>query len=467
MGGAARRSEAGDVSCLTAMPREAGLEGAARLNRCARRDRLLEERNVFDILEERGFIAQTTDPTQTRARLESAVTCYIGFDPTADSLHIGSLVPIMALMHMQRQGHQPMVLIGGGTGLVGDPSGKTEMRQLLTVEQIRANAAALKAQLSHFIDFSGDRALMVNNADWLIGLPYIDFLRDIGKHFSVNRMLAAESYRVRLETGLNFIEFNYMLLQAYDYYYLHQNFGCCLQMGGSDQWGNIVAGIDLIRRKAGKEAYAITFPLLTTASGQKMGKSAAGAVWLSGEKTSPYDFYQYWVNTDDRDVERFLKLYTFLPLAEIVGVEALEGRDLNLCKTILAFEVTALAHGFDKACAAHEAASQLFGRRPLPEDLLPSSRIPREAADAQDSIPTTAVKASRMAEGVPAYMLFVETGLCASRGAARRLIEQGGAYINEVRVPSYDVMVTLGDAAPGMILLRAGKKHKHRIRVES
>jgi tyrosyl-tRNA synthetase len=238
-------------------------------------------------------------------------------------------------------------------------------------------------------------------------------------------------------------------------------------MGGSDQWGNIVAGIDLIRRKAAKEAYAITFPLLTTASGQKMGKTASGAVWLSGEKTAPYDFYQYWVNTDDRDVERFLKLYTFLPLAEIALMSSLEGRDLNLCKTILAFEVTALAHGRARALAAHEAASQLFGRRALSDDLLPSSSIPRDATGQQDSIPTTHVAAARMADGISAYLLFVETGLCSSRSAARRLIDQGGAYLNEERIPSSDAVISLGDAESGTILLRAGKKHKHRILIMS
>ncbi len=426
---------------------------------------MAHDRNVFDVLEERGFIAQSTDRNETRDRLASSVTCYIGFDPTADSLHIGSLVPIMALVHMQRHGHRPIVLIGGGTGLVGDPSGKTEMRQLLTVEQIQANAAALKVQLSHYLDFREERALMLNNADWLVGLTYIGFLRDIGRHFSVNRMLAAESYRMRLESGLNFIEFNYMLLQAYDFLYLQQHHDCSLQMGGSDQWGNIVAGIDLIRRKVGKEAYAITFPLLTTASGQKMGKTAAGAVWLSAERTSPYDFYQFWVNTDDRDVERFLKLYTLLPLAEIEATSSLEGQDLNVCKTILAFEVTALAHGREQALSAHEAASKLFGRRALPEEVLPSSTIPRGSGGQGDSIPTTRVESSRMAEGVPAYVLFVEAGLCGSKSAARRLIDQGGAYVNEVRLTSSDVLVTLKDADSGHILLRAGKKHKHRIQV--
>ena len=269
--------------------------------------------NVFDILNERGFVAQATEVEELKRYLSEPSSCYIGFDPTADSLHVGSLVPIMALAHMQRQGHCPIVLVGGGTGLVGDPSGKTEMRQLLTLEQIDGNVAALKKQLSRFLDFEDGKALLLNNADWLVDLRYIEFLRDIGRHFSVNRMLAAESYKIRLETGLNFIEFNYMLLQAYDFYYLAGKYDCCLQMGGDDQWGNIVAGIELIRRKIRKSAHAITFPLLTTASGAKMGKTAAGAVWLSAEKTAPFDFYQFWINTDDPDVVRFLKLYTFLP----------------------------------------------------------------------------------------------------------------------------------------------------------
>ena len=315
-------------------------------------------KDVFDVLDERGFVAQSTDPAELKGYLASPAACYIGFDPTADSLHVGSLVPIMALVHMQRHGHRPIVLVGGGTGLVGDPSGKTEMRQLLTIEQIQLNVAALKTQLSRFLDFSDGRALMLNNADWLVDLRYIEFLRDIGRHFSVNRMLAAESYRIRLETGLNFIEFNYMLLQAYDFFYLAEKEDCLLQMGGDDQWGNIVAGIELIRRKSRKSAHAVTFPLLTTASGAKMGKTASGAVWLSAEKTSPFDFYQYWINTDDRDVERFLKLYTLLPVAEIEAVGSLEGQELNWCKTILAFEVTQLAHGREPALAAHRSGEQ-------------------------------------------------------------------------------------------------------------
>jgi tyrosyl-tRNA synthetase len=422
-----------------------------------------EAGNVFDVLKERGFFAQATDADNLRERLRNDVTCYVGFDPTADSLHVGSLVPILALVHMQRHGHRPIVLIGGGTGLVGDPSGKTEMRQLLGIEQIEANAMALKRQLSAFLDFSDGKALLLNNADWLVPLGYIDFLRDIGRHFSVNRMLAAESYKQRLETGLNFIEFNYMLLQAYDFYYLGQHYECCLQMGGNDQWGNIVAGIELIRRKGGKEVFGATFPLLTTASGAKMGKTAAGAVWLSADKTSPFDFYQYWVNTDDRDVGKFLRLYTFLPLPEIEAVDGLEGQDLNVCKTILAYEVTRLTHGQEHASASYEAASRIFGLRNLPAQLLPSSSIPRRIKAASEAVPTTTMQVDRLKHGIPAFELFAETGLCASKSAARRLIQQGGAYVNEERVAEFDTRIGCDHVTAEGILLKAGKKKVHRI----
>jgi len=420
--------------------------------------------NVFDVLNERGFVAQASDVEALRERLGRPTSCYIGFDPTADSLHIGSMVPIMALAHMQRCGHRPLVLVGGGTGLVGDPSGKTEMRRMLTAEQIRGNVGALKAQLSRFLEFGDGKALMLNNADWLLDLRYIDFLRDIGRHFSVNRMLAAESYKMRMETGLNFIEFNYMLLQAYDFYHLAEKYDCTLQMGGNDQWGNIVAGIELIRRKSGREAYAITFPLLTTASGAKMGKTAAGAVWLSASRTSPFDYYQYWINTDDRDVVRFLKLYTFLPLLEIAAVEGLQGQDLNAAKTVLAYEATLLTHGRENALAACEAASGVFGRRRLAPDLLPSSAIPRDVREETQAVPTTDVERSRLEEGIPAFELFAETGLCESRSAARRLIQQGGAYVNDMRLREFDLRIGVSHLRHDGILLKAGKKKIHRVR---
>lgn len=297
--------------------------------------------HVLDVLQERGFLEQTTGEEEVRELLAAPTTCYIGFDPTASSFHVGHLLPIMALAHMQRAGHRPIALVGGGTAMIGDPSGKTEMRKLLTRDEIEENARGLKAQLARFLDF--DRgAMLLNNADWLLGLNYIEFLRDIGVHFSVNRMLAAESYRQRLETGLNFIEFNYMLLQAYDFLHLFQRYGCRLQMGGNDQWGNIVAGVELIRRVEGAAAHGITFPLLTTASGAKMGKTAQGAVWLDPERTSPYDFYQYWINTEDPDVERFLGLFTFLPMEEVRELGRLEGARIREAKEVLAFEVTKL-----------------------------------------------------------------------------------------------------------------------------
>lgn len=422
--------------------------------------------NVVDILTERGFVAQTTDVDELRQYLSRPATCYIGFDPTADSLHVGSLVPIMALAHMQRQGHRPIVLVGGGTGLVGDPSGKTEMRQLLTLEQIELNVAALREQLSRFLDFSQDSALLENNADWLVGLRYIEFLRDIGRHFSVNRMLSAESYKIRMETGLNFIEFNYMLLQAYDFYHLAQTRDCCLQMGGDDQWGNIVAGIELIRRKLHRSAHAVTFPLLTTASGTKMGKTAAGAVWLSAERTRPFDFYQYWINTDDRDVVRFLKLYTFLPVDEIDAASGLEGQELNLCKTILAFEVTGLVHGMEAALSTLEATRSIFGERRLPPELLPSSEIPRLSGENADAVPTTIIRSERLEDGIPAFELFAEIELCDSRGAARRLIQQGGAYVNEDRINAIDYRIGTMHLKEDGIVLKAGKKRVHRIKAE-
>ena len=435
-------------------------------------------RNVFDILEERGFIEQSTDAAASRQLLEKPVTCYIGFDPTATSLHVGSLLPIMSLAHMQRCGHRPIALVGGGTALVGDPSGKTEMRQMLSREEIDENAEKLKVQLGQFIDFSSGRALLLNNADWLAPLNYIEFLRDIGRHFSVNRMLSAESYKMRLETGLSFIEFNYMLLQAYDFLLLFDDYGCSLQMGGSDQWGNIVAGVDLVRRMRQKTVYGITFPLITTASGEKMGKTAQGAVWLDSRLTSPYEYYQYWINTEDQDVARFLGYFTFLPMEEIQAVADLQGADLNLVKTILAYEVTKITHGEAAASAARVQSENMFGKRQIPEDLLPSSTINVNVGDvvsatfvcdvdiSVSSIPATIVDKSRLSSGIAAFELFAEVGLCSSKGEARRLIQQGGGYINGRRIQKFDECATLDHLDKGEILLRAGKKKYHRIQVD-
>jgi tyrosyl-tRNA synthetase len=404
--------------------------------------------NVFDTLETRGFIQQVTHPEALRQRLaQDRVTFYIGFDPTADSLHIGNLVPIMAMVHMQRAGHRPIAIVGGGTAMVGDPSGKTEMRQVLSPEQIAQNARSLEGQLRRFLAFEGDNgALMLNNVDWLMALGYIEFLRDIGRHFSVNRMLTFETYRQRLQTGLSFLEFNYQLLQAYDFLVLYQRHGCVLQMGGDDQWGNLVAGIDLIRRVAQGEAYAMTFPLLTTASGQKMGKTATGAVWLDAARVSPYEFYQHWVNVDDRDVERFLKIYTLLPLDDIRRLGALQGADIRQAKETLAFEATALAHGIEAARQAQEAARAIFG------------------GDGEArGIPETGIPRQRLEAGVAAVELFVETGLAASKSAARRLIQQGGARVNDTRLDSSEALLTTADLHDGMITLRAGKKRYHRV----
>lgn len=429
-------------------------------------------KSVYDVFRERGFIEQITDEPQIRELLEKkSITGYIGFDPTATSLHIGSLVPIMSLAHMQRHGHRPIALVGGGTGLIGDPSGKTEMRQILTREQIDHNAGCLKTQLSRYIDFGEGRAVLLNNADWLTRLNYIEFLRDIGRHFSVNRMLAAESYRIRLETGLNFIEFNYMLLQAYDFLYLFQQYGCLMQMGGNDQWGNMVAGIDLIRRTEGKTTYSMTFPLITTSKGHKMGKTEKGTVWLDKELTEPYDYYQYWINTEDADLERFLALFTFLPMEEISVVKTLTDARLNMAKAVLAFEATKITHGEEAAFGAFKKTAHLFGCRSVETGLFPSSTIPRPDVIGESHIvlPILSLSASgtsslpierrRLDEGIPAFELFHETNLCASRGEARRLIAQGGGYVNDRQIGAFDEKIGLSDAdEKGEIHLRKGKK---------
>lgn len=402
--------------------------------------------NVYDSLKARGFVEQVSDEEGLCAALESSCTCYIGYDPTASSLHVGNLFTIMALAHMQRAGHRPIAIVGGGTGMIGDPSGKTEMRQMLTPEQIDENLQAIKGQIGRVVDFDAGRALIINNADWLLPLNYIAFLRDIGRHFSVNRMLAAESYRMRMETGLSFIEFNYQLLQAYDFLHLYQEYGCLLQMGGNDQWGNILAGVDLIRRVTGGEAFAMTFPLLTMASGAKMGKTAQGAVWLDAERLSPYDFYQFWVNTADEDVERFLKIYTFLPLDEIAALGALQGAEIRRAKQVLAYEATRLIHGPDQAEQAQEAAQSLFG-----------------GGQAADNVPTSMLTREQVGEGLEVVALFQLVGLCASRSDGRRLVQQGGAYVDDEPVADADRLITYDGLAGDGLLLRAGKKRYHRV----
>ena len=422
-------------------------------------------KNVLDVLAERGFIEQLTDERDIRESLLRPTTCYIGFDPTAPSLHVGSLVPIMALAHMQRGGHRPIALVGGGTGLVGDPSGKIEMRKVLTRGEIERNVHAMGKQFSKFLDFSKGSALVLNNADWLTRLNYIEFLRDIGVHFSVNRMLSFESIKVGLERGLSFIEFNYQLLQAYDFWHLFKQYGCVLQMGGSDQWGNIVAGIDLIRRLEGKGAYGITFPLIETADRKKMGKTEQGTIWLDASMTSPYHYYQYWVNTDDRDVVRFLSLFTFLPMEEIRGVQFLKNADLNMAKEVLSFEATRINHGTEEATGAWRSSVALFGGGNILPDLLPSSSIPRQKlAETVESIPTTTIDKDILKRGMVVFEMFKKT-LCASGAEARRLIEQGGAYINGVKVERFDEALSVEHFRNGEIMLRAGKKRFHRVRL--
>ena len=401
--------------------------------------------NAYDVLKERGFIEQVSDEEGLRAALEQPITFYIGYDPSASSLHVGNLLTIMAMAHMQRLGHRPIAIVGGGTGMVGDPSFRAEVRRLLSKELIQENLISIKAQIGRYVDF-GDKALILNNADWLLPLNYIEFLRDIGRHFSVNRMLAAEAYRARMQTGLSFAEFNYQLLQAYDFLHLHRDYGCILQMGGNDQWGNILAGVDLIRRVTGTEAYALTFPLLTTASGAKMGKTAEGSIWLEADLLSPYEFYQYWINVDDADAERFLKIYTFLPLDEIEELGRLRGAQIRRAKEVLAFEVTRLTHGEDEAERAREASRRLFGGQ-----------------GADETVPSTRVGEAELRGGIAVTELFHRAGLVKSRSEARRLMQQGGAYINDRKVSSVERVITLDDLVGDTILLRAGKKRHHRL----
>ncbi|MDX9816961.1 MAG: tyrosine--tRNA ligase [Smithellaceae bacterium] len=419
-------------------------------------------KNAYEILKERGFIEQVTDEALISGLFKNGpVTCYIGFDPTASSLHIGSLVPIMALAHMQKSDNKPIALVGGGTGLIGDPSGKTEMRQVLTEEQIQKNASCIGKQLSRYLDFyGGSKALLLNNAEWLTKVKYIEFLRDIGRHFSVNRMLAAESYKMRLEKGLNFIEFNYMILQAYDYLYLFKKYGCILQMGGNDQWGNMLAGTELIRKVTAKDAHAVTFPLITTSHGHKMGKTERGTIWLEGNLTSPYEYYQYWVNCDDADVERFLKLFTFLPLDEIVVVKKLVDVQLNMAKTVLAYEATKITHGVEAAQAAWRASAEAFHSRPVDSELFPSSDIPRNDVHSDISaIPRYRISKNDLERGLLITSTCAKAGLTQSMSEAKRLIEQGGIYVGNRQVKTVDEKILVSDfEGTKELRIRKGKK---------
>lgn len=402
--------------------------------------------NVFDVLKERGFIAQTTHEEKIRELLGSGpAVFYIGFDPTADSLHVGHMLQLIVMSHMQRAGHLPIALIGGGTAMVGDPSGRSDMRKMLTQEEIERNGAAFRGQMQNLVSFGEGRARMVNNADWLLNLNYVSFLREVGVHFSVNRMLSAECFKSRLEKGLSFIEFNYMLMQGYDFLKLYEDYGCRLQLGGDDQWSNILGGADLIRRVHAQEAYGMTFTLLTTSEGKKMGKTESGAVWLDPQKTSPYEFYQYWRNVHDNDVARCLKLLTFLPLRDIEALVA-EGADINAAKSVLAYELVQMIHGTAEADKAREAALALFGEGALPADM-----------------PTVTVDRQALAAGLPVLDLLAGSGLVASKAEARRLIQQGGLTINGHRIGAVDQMFTLNDLEDNCLVVRMGKKRFSRV----
>ncbi len=412
--------------------------------------------DVIDTLRERGFVAQISEEDRLRERLaKGPVTLYAGYDPTAPSLTAGHLVSVMMLAHFQRAGHRPIVVVGGGTGMVGDPTGKTEMRQLLSLEQIDANIAGLRQQFGRYLDFAGDRALIVNNADWLLRLGYVEFLRDIGRHFTVNQLLQHSTYRERVAgDGLSFIEFNYALLQAYDFLHLYRKYGCTLQVGGQDQWFNILSGAELIRRVAGGDAFALVSPLLMTAAGEKMGKTAAGAVWLDPARTSPYDYYQFWINTADADVSRFLALFTFMPMDDIRRLTARDGAELREAKEVLALEATTLTHGQREAEGAREASRALFDHEGA------------YGGGAAASAPTTTILGVRLAEGIELVDLLVETGLAGSKRAARDLVRQGGISVNGERIDDANARIDQGWPRDGSILLRAGKKRFHRVIVE-
>ena len=419
--------------------------------------------NPYSVFKERGFIFQETDAEALKKLFDrKRVTAYIGFDPSADSLHAGSLVPIMALAHLQRNGHRPIALVGGGTGLVGDPSGKTETRKLLSRAELEGNTEVLKRQLGQYISFDEDQALLLNNAAWLSPLNYIEFLRDIGKHFSVNKMLATESVKLRLEKGLTFIEFNYMVLQAYDFYVLNKNYDCDLQMGGQDQWGNIVARIDLTRRIAKKEVYGITFPLITDSSGEKFGKSVKGAVWLDSKKTSSYEYYQFFRNTMDSDVERYLGYFTFLPMGEIKELVRLKPPLLNRAKEILAFEATSITHSEEDARNAYRASIDKFGKADPGRTVQTSSAILEADKGAAES-PQVLVELEIIQNGFSVLDAFVKAGLVSSKGEARRLIKQGGAYIEEKRINDESLILTGKDFSDGGLTLRAGKKRHMKL----
>ncbi len=405
--------------------------------------------NVFDVLNERGYIDQVTHEEELRELLEKeSVAFYIGFDATADSLTLGHFLQMMVMMHMQRAGHKPIALLGGGTTMIGDPSGKSDMRKVLTREMIDHNAECFKEQFKRFLDFNDDRAIMVNNADWLMDLNFVNFMREIGVHFSVNRMLTFDCYKNRLEQGLTFFEFGYMLMQSYDFLYLYRHHNCKMQLGGSDQWSNIIGGYELVRKLEQDKVYGMTFKLLTTAAGTKMGKTEKGTIWLDREKTSPYELFQYLRNVDDRDVEKFLALLTFLPMDEVRRLSALKDAEINMAKEVLAYEVTQMVHGKEDADKALEASRSLFAG----------------SADSE-SIPSTDMDAKIFEEGIGILDLMRELGLIKTNSEGRRLVEQGGITIDGEKVEAVDRMVSLDDFKDGRILIRKGKKVYHQVKI--
>ena len=398
---------------------------------------------IYEELQRRGLIAQVTDENEIRELINNGgARFYIGFDPTADSLHAGHFMTLVLMKRLQLAGNKPIVVLGGGTGLVGDPSGRTDMRAMLTEEQIAHNCERFKEQISRFIEFGDDKAICVNNADWLKGLKYVELLRDVGACFSVNKMLTAECYKQRMEKGLTFLEFNYMIMQSYDFYYLHEHYGCNMEFGGDDQWSNMLAGTELIRKKTGKDAFALTIPLLTNSEGKKMGKSVKGALWLDKEKTSPYEFFQYWRNVDDADVDKCLKMITFLPIDEIEEMTKWPGERINEKKEILAFEITKLVHGEEEAKKALEAARALFSG---------------EGDDA--NMPTTEIE---LENDIGLLDLLVLTKLAASKGEARRLIDQGGISLNGNKISDVNLRITKADLSEPL-KIKKGKKAFHKV----
>lgn len=401
--------------------------------------------NIYDVLLERGYIKQLTHEEEIKDLLgKEKVTFYIGFDPTADSLHVGHFLQMMVMAHMQRAGHRPIALIGGGTGMIGDPSGKSDMRKMLTKEDIEHNCNCFKKQMESFIDFSDGKAIMVNNADWLLELNYVNFIREIGVHFSVNKMLSAECFKQRLEKGLSFLEFNYMLMQGYDFLELNRRFGCVMELGGDDQWSNILAGVDLIRRKESKAAYGMTFTLLTNSEGKKMGKTEKGAVWLDKEKTSPYEFYQYWRNVSDADVEKCLALLTFLPMDEVRRLGALKDAEINEAKKVLAYEVTKLIHGEEEAGKAKDAAEALFG-----------------AGRDMSNVPTADITKEMLETSL--LDILVAAKIIPSKAEGKRLIQQGGLSVNDEKVSDINAKLSEQDFKDGSVLVKRGKKNYNRL----